>query len=495
MMPKMVIQEARRLAARPPVPQDVISPVRCGVMWLLLCAAVPALLLVSTSPNVAINIEELWPVVLLTAYSGTHLAIRFGRGDARIASTAFWLFVYVAMAVATLAQISTGLTTPLEDPNTMPEAVFITLIACVAYDLGRFARRQSPRTRMDGLRLRSIHFGRLNAIGFVGVVAATYYIQTVGLSNFFSSRTDVGLGVSQTLIANGSQAVSATVGALAIVPIVLAWLGWTARLSRDAAARRSPSCWSWYLILTSFVVILSNPISAPRNQVLTVALAAVFCLPNLTKRRMRFIIAGAIVLAITVFPYSDYFRLPAAERQPLQVNSIAVELASSGNYDQMTMTANGVWYAGIFGHTNGSQLLSDVLFFVPHTVWPGRATDTGTVIGNAMAAQNTNLSAPLWLEFWLDFSWLGLIAGLVLFGWISARWEDLFVYLRTRHFSRPAVIDLAVPLFAGYQFILVRGPLLADTGRMVAMAILLVLIRGRPMAGDDLSVTTEPPAG
>ena len=320
------------------------------------------------------------------------------------------------------------------------------------------------------------------------VVASAYYIQTVGLQNFFSSRSDLALGITQAgLTANGSQTLSAILGSLALVPLLLAWLGWTARLSRDSASRRSPTRWLWYLTLSAFMIVISNPITSSRYQVLTIAFAALFCLPHLGKRGMRFVIAGGVALAITVFPYSDYFRVDVANRQPLQVNSIAVELATK-DYDQMTMIANGVWYAAAFGHTNGGQVLSDLLFFVPHSVWAGRATDTGVLIGQAMNVPNVNLSAPMWIEFWLDFSWLGLIVGFLLFGWVSARWDDLFIHLRRRRRVAPlALLDLALPLFAGYQFILLRGSILQATGRMAAMALVLLVVRGRRLSADEPS--------
>jgi hypothetical protein len=277
---------------------------------------------------------------------------------------------------------------------------------------------------------------------------------------------------------------------------MIAWLGWTARLARDPGARQSPSRWLWYVTLSAFMVIVNNPISNSRYQFLTVALAALFCLPNLGKRAMRLAIAGGVVLAVVVFPYTDYFRnfsVDAAYRQPLQVNSIPVELATK-DYDQMTMIANGVWYADTFGHTDGSQTLSDLLFFVPHSVWPERATDTGVLIGQAMAVANVNLSAPMWLEFWLDFSWLGLIIGFLAFGWISARWDNVFVHLRgLRPLTSPALLDIALPLFVGYQFILLRGSILQAMGRLVVMAIVLLAVRGRPLTAEEASSLPGPP--
>jgi hypothetical protein len=468
-------------------PTEGASPGRTVAAWLLLCVAPPLFMFGTVAQGVSVDPTVTVLAMALTLYSGTHLATQYGRGTLRIAATTFWLFVYVAMAVSSLAEISTGLNPILVDPSTMSGAFEIVLVGCVAYDLSHLARRTLRRQTPFLPNVRGINFARLNVVGVVGMGVSTYYIETLGgVGSFFSSRSNVSQSIQAAgLTQNGSQVLSATIGSLALAPLILAWLGWTARLSRDTATRRSVISWLWYGLLSSFVVILCNPISTTRYIVLTVVFAALFCLPTLGKKGIRFVIAGGVILAVTVFPYSDYFRVDAIYRPAFQVNSISAELATK-DYDQMTMTANGIWYAGVFGHTNGSQLLSDALFFIPHTVWPERATDTGVLIGAAINSGNTNLSSPLWLEFWLDFSWLGLVIGMFVFGWISARWDDLFVRLRSRPQNvMPALLDLALPLFAGYQFILLRGPILQAMGRLGVMVILLMIVRGRPLQATD----------
>jgi hypothetical protein len=477
-MPSMVASRSARRGG---------FPWRTASASLLLSVLVPLLLLIVASPDLALNTSETWLTVLLIVYSGTHLALRFGSGNLRIVSTIFWLFVYVAMSVASLARITTGLHDHLVvDPSSLTEAVLITLAGCIAYDVAQLVYQRLPHPTEPGASMRRIQFGRLNVIGVLGIVASTYYIYTIGLSTFFSSRDALTQRVVQLgLTAGGSQSAAAILGSLGTVPLLIAWLGWTARLSRDPVARRAPSSWLWYLTLSAFMLIVNNPISNSRYQFLTVALAALFCLPRLGKRGMRLAIGGGVFLSIVVFPYSDYFRSDTAYRQPVQVNSIPVELASK-DFDQMTMTANGVWYADTFGHTNGTQVLSDLLFFIPHSVWPDRATDTGVLIGRAILSPQVNLSAPMWLEFWLDFSWLGLILGFLLYGWISARWDHLFVNLRRRRrLTSPAVLDIAVPIFVGYQFILLRGSILQAMGRLAVMAIFLLAVRGRPLTVEE----------
>src|SRR5207237_2066500 len=124
------------------------------------------------------------------------------------------------------------------------------------------------------------------------------------------SRSALRQGIDQAgLTPEGSQSASAILGSLGTVPLLIAWVGWTARISRDPAVRRSPSSWLWYLTLSALMVIVNNPISNSRYQFLTVTLAALFCLPNIGQRAMRLIIASGVVLAVVAFPYSDYFRV------------------------------------------------------------------------------------------------------------------------------------------------------------------------------------------
>ncbi len=458
---------------------------RSAVAWILLCVVGPFLVVALASPRMDLFTGEALVITVLTLYSGTHLARLYGRGELRIAATTFWLFVYTAMSLASLARISTGLHSYLETSDTLTEAALLTLVGCVAYDLSYFVHLRNTRSHVDVRPLREIDFTRVNVIAVLGIGASVYYVGNIGLATFFSSRSALIQSLAQAgLTTDSSQTAAAVVGSLGTVPVLLAWVAWTARLSRDAAARRSLQSWTWYLLLSAVMVVVNNPISNSRYWMLTVALATLFCLPNLGPRYMRAAISGGVLLAVIVFPYSDYFRVDASLRPPLQINSVSTELATK-DYDQMTMIANGIWYADALGHTNGSQAVADLLFFVPHSLWSGRSTDTGVILGRAMNVPNVNLSAPLWLELWLDFGWVGLIAGFLALGKISSQWDGLFVQVRSRlQQAAPTVLDVALPFFVGYQFILLRGPLLQAMGRLVFMAILLIVIRGRARKAD-----------
>jgi hypothetical protein len=141
------------------------------------------------------------------------------------------------------------------------------------------------------------------------------------------------------------------------------------------------------------------------------------------------------------------------------------------------MFANTISWVDTRGHTYGRQLAGSALFFVPRAVWSGKPEDTGVRVGEWMGMNMTNLSAPLWTEFWVDFGASGMIGGLALIGYAAARTDRRYALAVTRAGPGPgSVLAIAAPLIAGYTFILLRGPLLQAAGKLAIGALCLVLV-------------------
>ena len=113
---------------------------------------------------------------------------------------------------------------------------------------------------------------------------------------------------------------------------------------------------------------------------------------------------------------------------------------------------------------------------MPRSVWPGKARDTGVMIGQWMGTVNTNLSSPVWAELWIDFGPFGMGAGLLGLGYAAARVDRRYAKRAVRRTPPGALISVVVPLVAGYSFILLRGPLLQASGRVAIAALCLALV-------------------
>ncbi len=145
-------------------------------------------------------------------------------------------------------------------------------------------------------------------------------------------------------------------------------------------------------------------------------------------------------------------------------------------YDQMVMIANGLWYSAQEGLHFGFQMLGNALFWIPRAVWPSKPIDTGVQIGQAMGVSNTNLSSPLWIEFYIDFGWVAVIVGFAAVGYFSLRADRIFSTANAAFTGRIGALQVLVPLIAGYQFILLRGPLLQSMGRLAVIVLIVWLL-------------------
>jgi hypothetical protein len=210
----------------------------------------------------------------------------------------------------------------------------------------------------------------------------------------------------------------------------------------------------------------------------TMLLAIFFCAPAVSASRVRVARPIAIVAAVVVFPYSDYFRVQAASRGGLTFAPIGETLATK-DYDQLTMSANGLWWVANTGYKLGYQLLGDLLFWVPRSIWPDKPLDTGVAIARAFNASNANLSSPLPLEVWVDFGWVGAIVALALLGHASARWDRTFDIRRSRSRHEVLASELLIPVLAGYTFIVMRGPLLQSMSRLTVILLTCAVLVSR----------------
>lgn len=447
------------------------------LFWLAGCLVLPIFFVttrVAAMPSLLTGFQ-----LTILVYSGTRLAMIIASGRIQPATAMFWLFTYVAMGVAPLAQLATGrYPTPLQDPGTILEATILILAGCCAFDAGSSIvriRRRSQRPPLVAATERVVDRGRLEALTLVGIAGSLTFIAALGgPSAFFHSRQFLDERVlAATNTPDPASPAVALLHAVGQIPILIAFLCWSAVVlaNRRGASATDYLWWGAALLLN---IIVNNPISNSRYFFLTVLIAFLLIGPRLSAARFRWIIIVGVVTAIVVFPFADYFRnepggTPGARPQTL------AESLSLKDYDQTVMAANGIWWVRSFRqkHTYGRQFAGVLLFWVPSSVWPNKPKDTGVEIGTALQLGSPNLSSPLWIEAWVDFGWMGTLLVLLALGYWTARADAIY---RFTEFGRAASrnlswIGLILPLLAGYLLILLRGPLLQAMGQLVAILI------------------------
>ncbi|MEU0148089.1 hypothetical protein ABZ119_19345 [Streptomyces sp. NPDC006288] len=465
-----------------PIAWSMLSRALSVPLVLGLVCFLPAV--IAAQPGSGVRDTAYWLQLVLTCYAGARLATMILSTRRRLLQGVFWMFVYIAMGVAPFAQVVIGQTpTPMVGPRQdLITATAMVLVGCAAYDLGALLASRRPLRRRATSRSRGgpavAHPVRLRVLVIVALLASAFYVMKLGGPVvFFSSRQEINeTVVASGVVAEGSNVGSAFLKGFGTVPALLAFLFYTRRLATSRRARRSPSTALVWVALAAVNLVVNNPISNARYWFLTVLMAFVFTALPSSAAVYRTVLATGVVGALVVFPYADKFRYDDEAQRSAQSASVFEPLVTK-DYDQMVMFANTISWVDTREHTYGRQLAGSALFFVPRAVWSGKPEDTGVRVGQWMGLRMTNLSAPLWTEFWVDFGASGMIGGLALIGYAAARTDRRYALAVTRAGPGPgSVLAIVAPLIAGYTFILLRGPLLQAAGKLAIGALCLVLV-------------------
>ncbi|MGW0820608.1 hypothetical protein [Streptomyces sp. NPDC002845] len=442
-----------------------------------------------------------WLQLVLTVYCGVRLSAMVLATRRKLLQASFWMFCYMAMGVAPLAQAVLGrVPTPVVGPREdLVQAVALVLLGCFAFDVGALLARYRPpwrrRARGQGgqggqggqagrdataadARPLLIHRRRLFLLTLAAFACgALLIVKLGGLGVFFSSRQEIIASVEESgLSGDGSQAGQALLRGFGTVPPLIALLVYARWLVTSRRARRTWSVVATFGALVVLNVIVNNPISNPRYWFLTVMFALLFTVFPVSAAMYRMSLTLGVVVALLVFPFADRFRYDDQNTRRVETTSFLEPLALK-DYDQVGMFANTITYAESgHGHSYGYQLAGSLLFAVPRSVWEDKPTDTGVLVGEWMGTVNTNLSSPVWAELWLDFGPVGMTGGLAAIGYGAARVDRRLARRAVRRSPPGSLLLITAPLIAGYSFILIRGPLLQATGRVAIAAMCLALI-------------------
>ncbi|MFD0817300.1 hypothetical protein ACFQ0D_02945, partial [Micromonospora zhanjiangensis] len=464
---------------RPPETRVRLRPLRplrpLTAVALLGGAALIALLAVTViapHPTVAGVLGLVVVVVCLTAL---YQATRSGF-FAPVAVT-FWAFVVVWVGFAPLLQIRDRV---LPWPDTPLYQFYVTaqvilLFAVLSFWAG-YQRSSRSESRRDtpgrvGRGPRAARRGRLarwtNGLPSVTVTVEKALVVTAfaagltvvclprtgGLAVRFADRDTLDAAIVAAGLRGGRDLamlglLSTLPAAAGVVALVLCLLCWR---NRSARGRRGTILLTVATVVAGTVnLIYNNPLSATRFASFSVLLAAGFALLRFDRRRWRVAFSWAILLGLLVlYPLANLFRNEQS-RQDLRVGLGAYY---TYDFDGFQQTVNDVYYVSVHGHTWGHHIASALLFWVPRSLWEGKAIGAGNVLAASRGYQFQNLSLPFWAEVYLEFSLLGVIVLFYFYGRLARR---LDLALR----ERPAGLGtLVTVVFAACQIGLLRGSL------------------------------------
>jgi hypothetical protein len=470
------------------------APMASAAAFIVYALAIPALISVgfAASPS--------WTgasVVLLavSVYSAVRISLEIGNGASRWFVLVFHTFTYVFLGVVPLVQIGTRtlLWTVDPAPDVLLSAAFVCLAGVLSFDAGlwlglsrsarhqrrgvdRFPRIQQERPdpglgsqepRSAGFSARAANRALAFLLGLT-ILSLVIFLMRDGLALVLASRSEMEAALCSGQSSGGLAECGVVSGLVRVPPVLLTVV---AVGMRD----RGHSSLTRLAIFTGIVALFltANPVSAARFWV-GAASIGVLGATLMRSIRARVLIWLALpALLIVLFPILDFGR----DRGWSADFSIRLEVVTQKqDFDAFQQITNGITYVDVYGTRDGSQLASALLFFVPRSVWTDKAPATGPLVATTLGVtDNTNVSAPLWEEAYVDFGFAGVLALMSALGFAVARLEAAV----DRSLSPAGGLTVVVaPFFAGYGVFLLRGALLPAIG-LLAVAILLVLIISR----------------
>ncbi len=379
-----------------------------------------------------------------------------------------WIFYICFFVVAPVCQYINGYSCwdYLLSDDLMLMTNFILLIwggtFAIFSNLSTQRKIASPRTRRSGRIQHRIKMTTKRAALLIlaSAISVAALVWLVGIENLFS-RSTYDLGLDQTLSLVVDKVLRAT-PLFALVFII-------------AGDERHPLI---VILGVSLLLIADFPTGMARyNAAVIYGGLSLLLFPAMRKKGIFPIVF--LVAFLVLFPAINTFR--ANELSLIQfvaaiedsIKNIPVGFCA-GDYDAYSMLARSIQYVERWGTTNGGQLLTALLFFVPRSIWPAKAMGSGSTIADAQGQEFTNLSCPLPAEGIINFGNIGLVLLAITFGAVCKLVDDC--YWNEGEGMQPRGLSLFYPFLCMFYFFMMRGDLLSSTAYLVGYAAVFIVM-------------------
>lgn len=406
---------------------------------------------------------------LIVIYMAIRLAIIGFSNKRRILEMNFYIFAYIFMGIVPLAQIKEN---SFYWPGNYSNSDFILsgiiiFIGCIAYDIGIILDRKSMKELQQSPTL-TFNYKNIKRLSLIAVLLTLVSIAVLGGPNIlFSTRAQVAgaLDQSSALIFTG----------LLRVPIFLALVFclvyFINRKSKKFILKSNVGWLFLILILSIGNLLVSNPVSTARFWFGTIVITVMLLLIKWNSKTVSKLILGIIFILLVIFPYSDVFRHGTSIN--IEAGDFNSNVVNNGDFDAFQQLMNTTKYTETYGFSFGGQLVGTPLFWLPRDIWKSKPSGTGQIVAESSGYDYTNLSAPLWAEFYVDFGFFGVILFFLIYGWLSSRLQRK--YLIDILSKNSTFFTVFVPIFSAYQFFLLRGQLLSTFPFLALLLVFTVM--------------------
>lgn len=151
------------------------------------------------------------------------------------------------------------------------------------------------------------------------------------------------------------------------------------------------------------------------------------------------------------------------------------KLLLAGDYDSYSMLIRALAYVEDNGITWGYQLLGNVLFFIPRSLWNSKPVGSGLMVAKDLGWDFKNVSMPFIGEGYLNFGILGVILFATFLGIFCYKMDSLYIVMKRKkdYIFFPEII---YPFTLGFLFFILRGDLLSSLSYYIGFSVPILLI-------------------
>ncbi|WP_413774057.1 O-antigen polymerase [Cetobacterium sp. NK01] len=122
--------------------------------------------------------------------------------------------------------------------------------------------------------------------------------------------------------------------------------------------------------------------------------------------------------------------------------------------------------------TNGKQLQTSILFFVPRKLWSGKSIGSGAYVANELGLGFDNISMNYFGEGYINFGYMGIIIFTILLAFINSRFDKVY----WEKLGQTNILKGIYLLSLGMLFFILRGDLLSSFAYTTGILFTVVFI-------------------
>lgn len=134
------------------------------------------------------------------------------------------------------------------------------------------------------------------------------------------------------------------------------------------------------------------------------------------------------------------------------------------DFDAYQIMMTLIKYTENKGIVFGRNVVSALAFLIPRSIWKGKFANSGGIAINYYGSWFTNVSSPLFGEFYFAFGWLGVMAGPILVAYIFSKIDS---WNSETHLMKKGTFCI----FSGMAIYISRGSLLASMAYTLGLVL------------------------